>query len=274
MTKEFYNSVYRADHPLGYGGIDDGMVVRTAFMRDATRQWLALTGLAGQPDAGILEIGCGMAHLADIHPGWHGAEYSKTAVELVKAERGSGVRIFEADAQSLPFEDGTFDGVVTWAALEHVLDPNKALGEIHRVLKVGGYALIAPAWNCRPWTVKKLENRDYGDLRLLERLEKALIPIRELFLVRASVALPKRLLGEVRMRTGNPMPLRYRPLSPRWDLIDMLGHVSDDDAVADIDPHAAICFFQTRHYEVCSHRTLFSRLLARHEPVIVRKANA
>lgn len=274
MTKEFYNSVYRADHPWGYGGVTDGMLERTASMREVTRQWLALTGLANQSDASILEIGCGMAHLADIHPGWHGAEYSKTAVDLVKAQRGSHAQIFEADAQSLPFEDGNFDGIYTWAALEHVLDPNKALEEVHRVLRAGGYALIAPAWNCRSWTVKKLENRSYGELRLFEQFEKALIPFRELLWVRASVALPKRLLGEFRTRIGGPMPLRYRRLSPRWDLIEAFGHVSDDDAVADIDPHAAVCFFQSRHYDVYSHRSLLSRLLARHEPVIVRKPKA
>lgn len=70
---------------------------------------------------------------------------------------------------------------------------------------------------------------------------------------------------------GRPLPLRYRTLHPRWDLIEQYGHVSDDDAVADIDPHAGIAFFKTRGYLVMSHPTLFKRLTARHEPVIVRK---
>ncbi|MEO6597481.1 MAG: class I SAM-dependent methyltransferase [Planctomycetota bacterium] len=274
MTKHFYNNVYRSNHPLGYGGISDGMVERTSAMRESTGQWLAFTGLARRSDATILEIGCGMAHLADLHPGWHGAEYSRTAVEQVKAERGDRMRMFEADAQCLPFDDESYDGVFTWAALEHVPDPDKALEEVHRVLRRGGHALIAPAWNCRSWTVKKLEERGYDELPLRERLEKALIPVRELLPIRATAALPKRLLSELIMRSGRPLPLRYQSLHPRWDLIERLGHVSDDDAVADIDPHAAVTFFLSRGYEVFSHSTFLSRLLARHEPVIVRKPGA
>ena len=35
-----------------------------------------------------------------------------------------------------------------------------------------------------------------------------------------------------------PLSLRYKALHPRWGLIAQYGHISDDDAVADIDPHA------------------------------------
>ena len=194
MTKDFYNTVYQADHPSNYGGTPEGMHDRVVILQNETNEWLDLTGLANRPDARILEVGCGMAYLRDIHPGWHGAEYSRTAVERVKEQQGSHVRIFEADAQKLPFENGQFDGIFTWAALEHVRDPNKAFQEIDRVLRGEGYALIAPAWNCRSWTVKKLKDRSYGELELVERIEKFLISFRELFWVRAMVALPKRLL--------------------------------------------------------------------------------
>lgn len=52
------------------------------------------------------------------------------------------------------------------------------------------------------------------------------------------------------------MALRYRTLFPRWDLIEPYGDVSDDDAVADIDPHAAVRFFKSRGYEILSHSAL------------------
>jgi hypothetical protein len=80
-------------------------------------------------------------------------------------------------------------------------------------------------------------------------------------------------LAEIKMLFGVPASLRFRRLSPRWDLIEKYGHVADDDAVADIDLHAGICFFRTKGYEVLSHKTLFSRLLSRHEPVIAKKSN-
>ncbi len=208
ITKKFYNAVYAADHPSEYAGGDGPD--RIAILQGRTKAWLKSSGLDDKADAQLLEIGCGMAFLSDIHPGWHGAEYSKTAVERVKNDNGEEVKIYEADAQQLPFKASAFDGIFSWATLEHVLAPELALEEIHRVLRLGGYGLIAPAWNCRPWTVKKLEDRPYNELSLSERFGKFLIPLRELLVIRAFIALPKRLWGEILLFTGGKQPLRYQ----------------------------------------------------------------
>lgn len=42
------------------------------------------------------------------------------------------------DGHRLPFADNSMDGVVIQAVLEHVLDPPRVVGEIHRVLRPGG----------------------------------------------------------------------------------------------------------------------------------------
>ena len=42
------------------------------------------------------------------------------------------------DAHTIPFLDESFDFVICQAVLEHVLFPNKVVGEIYRVLKQGG----------------------------------------------------------------------------------------------------------------------------------------
>ena len=47
-----------------------------------------------------------------------------------------------ADAESLPFEDGTFDAVYTFGVIHHTPNTQKAVEEIHRVLKPGGRAII------------------------------------------------------------------------------------------------------------------------------------
>jgi SAM-dependent methyltransferase len=42
------------------------------------------------------------------------------------------------DAHYLPFQDAAFDGVWIQAVLEHVVEPEKVVDEIYRVLKMGG----------------------------------------------------------------------------------------------------------------------------------------
>ncbi len=42
------------------------------------------------------------------------------------------------DGHDLPFEDGSIDGVIIQAVLEHVLDPYRCVDEIYRVLKEDG----------------------------------------------------------------------------------------------------------------------------------------
>lgn len=50
----------------------------------------------------------------------------------------------EADLRAdLPFADGTMDVVVSYNTLECVPDPARLLGEVHRVLRPGGRAVIA-----------------------------------------------------------------------------------------------------------------------------------
>ena len=45
---------------------------------------------------------------------------------------------FVADAHQIPLADESVDAVVIQAVLEHVLDPQQVVGEIHRVLRRGG----------------------------------------------------------------------------------------------------------------------------------------
>lgn len=48
-----------------------------------------------------------------------------------------------ADVMNLPFKDQSVDMIVCTSLLEHVPEPEKALAEIGRVLKVGGYFYCA-----------------------------------------------------------------------------------------------------------------------------------
>lgn len=46
------------------------------------------------------------------------------------------------EADHLPFDDASFDGVALDNVLEHLSDPSKLLSEIRRVLTPGGHVLV------------------------------------------------------------------------------------------------------------------------------------
>jgi SAM-dependent methyltransferase len=61
------------------------------------------------------------------------------AIQLVESDVSFGPRTaLICDAHDLPFEDGSFDGVIVQAVLEHVVDPIRCCEEIYRVLTERG----------------------------------------------------------------------------------------------------------------------------------------
>ncbi len=104
------------------------------------------------PDARLLEVGGGpgrlwVQNLKRIPPGWQ-ITLSDFSAGMVAEQRqtlgASGQFAFEViDAQSIPYPDGTFDAVIANHMLYHVPDRPRALAEIRRVLKPGGYFYAA-----------------------------------------------------------------------------------------------------------------------------------
>jgi ubiquinone/menaquinone biosynthesis C-methylase UbiE len=64
---------------------------------------------------------------------------TEPGLQLVDTDVSIGERTaLVCDAHDLPFADETFDAVVAQAVLEHVVDPNRCVDEIHRVLRADG----------------------------------------------------------------------------------------------------------------------------------------
>lgn len=67
------------------------------------------------------------------------ALYDDQGVDLIAFDvYASPVTQFVGDGHAIPLVDGSVDGVVVQAVLEHVLEPTVVAAEIHRVLRVGG----------------------------------------------------------------------------------------------------------------------------------------
>jgi SAM-dependent methyltransferase len=89
----------------------------------------------------VLDVGCGpgLATTAAIERGASaiGVDFSEAMVDEAR-HRNPGVEFRVADAHSLPFGDGSFDGVVSNLTLHHLGDPDRFLAEASRILRPGG----------------------------------------------------------------------------------------------------------------------------------------
>jgi len=80
----------------------------------------------------------GQVVLADINA----AMLEQGRRRLIDAGVSGNVTIAQVDAQSLPFEGGTFDCITMAFGLRNVTDKDAALASMYRVLKPGGKAMI------------------------------------------------------------------------------------------------------------------------------------
>lgn len=69
-------------------------------------------------------------------------DISPVAVELLNAKGIESAQV-DLDVESLPFDDASFDFVFCMEVIEHLVRPQQALQEIHRILKPGGLFVIS-----------------------------------------------------------------------------------------------------------------------------------
>jgi ubiquinone/menaquinone biosynthesis C-methylase UbiE len=101
----------------------------------------------------VLDVGCGTGSLtftlaASADPAEIAAiDFSPVFVEAArKRNTDPRVKISQADACALPFEDGTFDRAMALLVLHFVPDAGKAVAEMRRVVRPGG-VVAAVVWD-------------------------------------------------------------------------------------------------------------------------------
>lgn len=117
---------------------------------DSYAPWASeVLGLSDAPGLDLLDVGCG--------PGLELVRFARggarvTGIDLVAAHVEQARKnlealslpgtVAEADAERLPFENRTFDRVISFNALQFTPAMERALREIHRVLRPGGDARV------------------------------------------------------------------------------------------------------------------------------------
>ncbi|MEU8234405.1 methyltransferase domain-containing protein [Actinoplanes sp. NPDC048967] len=106
--------------------------------------------LAAERPGRVLELAAGTgivtARAAQALPGAHlvATDLSPAMLEVAAGrEETSGVMFQAADAQDLPFDDGSFDAVLCQFGVMFLPDKARAYGEMRRVLRPGGTLLIS-----------------------------------------------------------------------------------------------------------------------------------
>jgi 2-polyprenyl-3-methyl-5-hydroxy-6-metoxy-1,4-benzoquinol methylase len=131
---------------------------RVDVTESRVRKLLAL--LADERPGRLLDVGCAGGELGALLAarGWsvHGAEAEPALVQAAQA-RGVDARAVDLEGAALPWPAAAFDAVVAAEVIEHVVDTDRLLAEMGRVLRPGG-ALVITTPN-----LASLENR----LRLL-----------------------------------------------------------------------------------------------------------
>lgn len=127
---ESYNSLYKG----WMSGADT--TVQAKYMLDL---------LHPAPGKRLLDVACGVGKLVrlakDMGLDATGVDISEEAINLGKTNHPD-INIQAGNAESLPWNDGSFDYVTNLGSLEHYLNPEQGCREMSRVLKENGTAVI------------------------------------------------------------------------------------------------------------------------------------
>ncbi len=115
---------------------------------DLAKELLGFVELEGKQD--FLEVGCGSGVVSK----YFAARYPSDVVgididpEQIKLARKDidgipNIRFLEADATDLPFEDSSFDIVLSFGVMHHIYNWLDGVKEIKRVLRAKGYFIYA-----------------------------------------------------------------------------------------------------------------------------------
>lgn len=116
------------------------------YVEASIRQTLRRLPLGAEDS--VLDVGCGTGALLEAllaaapRARLAGVDLSEDMLEVARRRLGTSVRLNQARAEALPFEDASFDLVVSTNVFHFIRNPLAALREMIRVLKPAGTVVI------------------------------------------------------------------------------------------------------------------------------------
>lgn len=105
------------------------------------RRLQALNQVAGRPGR-LLDVGCGEAAFLRMaqQGGWQvaGTELSEAA-----ARQSPELELYRGEVWEAGLPTGAYDAVTSWHVIEHASDPKRMVTELFRVLRPGGWLVLA-----------------------------------------------------------------------------------------------------------------------------------
>lgn len=148
----------------GYDAITEKIGLDTAFYDRCINMVHSCRG-------SVLDIGCGRGLLLKaLRSKFPNASYTGLDISerlcAISRENNPNAHIVCGDAEMLPFASDSFDTIFMTETLEHMLDYDKAVSELVRVLKVGGFCVVT------------VPNRDWASYDFYDNIrDKSLQPI-------------------------------------------------------------------------------------------------
>jgi SAM-dependent methyltransferase len=220
---EYYRGVYSADPPSSVTTTESvPLSDREQVYVDRARAEAARAGVVdhvsrfvrryGLTAGRVLDVGAGSGLLQDVVADYTGLDVSPTA------KRYFHKPFIEASATEMPFPPDAFDAAWSIWVLEHIPNPEKALMEMRRVVRAGGYIFLWPAYEVDRYAAQGYRVRSASAFTWRGRLFRETIPLADSRILRYLYAPQIRALRLMAAGLGRvPSRFRFIRLTPNYD---------------------------------------------------------
>ena len=139
VSSDFYNKQY-------YGRYHQGKIFARGDKPFIYNHWINYFRRKKPVYSRFLDIGCGEGYFckrASVYFNTYGLDISIDALSLAKTHSSKTMFSIGSAEGKIPYQDKTFDIVISCDVLEHLQNPLSLLQEIDRILKPDGMALLS-----------------------------------------------------------------------------------------------------------------------------------